>query len=65
MDAVFYGNELEADGWQVRFPHESLGENAMAVFIDIHGNEARILIPREQFGLPASEAKTPGKKGKK
>lgn len=49
MDAVFYGNELEADGWQARFPHESLGANAMAVFIDIHGNEARILIPREQF----------------
>lgn len=62
LDAVFYGNELEADGWQARFPHESLGEKMMAVFIDIHGNEARHLIPREQFGLSNSKAETSRKK---
>lgn len=49
LGAVFYGNELEADSWQARFPHESIGEKLMAVFIDIHGNEARHVIPREQF----------------
>jgi site-specific DNA-methyltransferase (adenine-specific)/adenine-specific DNA-methyltransferase len=65
LDAVFYGNELESDDWQARFPHESLGEKLMAVFIDIHGNEARHVIPRDQFGLSAAEAKAPKKKGKK
>lgn len=65
LDAVFYGNELEADNWQARFPHESLGEKLMAVFIDIHGNEARHVIPGEQFGLTVAEPKAPNKKGKK
>jgi site-specific DNA-methyltransferase (adenine-specific)/adenine-specific DNA-methyltransferase len=50
LDTVFYNNELEASDWEARFPPEVLGENAMAVFIDIHGNEAQHLIPRSQFG---------------
>lgn len=55
LDAVFYNSELEASGWQARFPHEGLGENLMAVFIDIHGNEARHLIPREEFSLKSPQ----------
>jgi site-specific DNA-methyltransferase (adenine-specific)/adenine-specific DNA-methyltransferase len=65
FDAAFYNNELEAGGWQAHFPHESIGENLMAVFIDIHGNEARHLIPRKQFGLKASQNGSLSKKGKK
>jgi site-specific DNA-methyltransferase (adenine-specific)/adenine-specific DNA-methyltransferase len=65
LGAVFYGSELEADDWQARFPHESIGEKLMAVFIDIHGNEARHVIPREDFNLPAATKKAMPKKGKK
>ncbi len=51
LDAVFYNHQMESDGWEARFSAEGLGNNVMAVFIDIHGNEAREVIPLAQFGL--------------
>lgn len=57
LDAVFYAHQLEADDWQAWFPVEGVGEHVMAVFIDIYGNEARELSPRDKFGLrPAKSA---------
>ncbi len=50
LDAVFYNHQMEADGWEARFSAESLGNNVMVVFIDIHGNEAREVIPLDKFG---------------
>jgi len=52
FDTVFYAHQLQDDDWQAWFPVENLGENIMVVFIDIYGNEAREIIPRDQFGLP-------------
>ena len=52
LDAVFYASELEKDDWTLRFPLEALGQKLMAVFIDIYGNEAREVIPAEQFKPP-------------
>ena len=49
LGAVWYAHQLEAAGWRAWFPLEGLGENVMAVFIDIYGNEARELIPRARF----------------
>ncbi len=62
---VFYGNKLEADNWCAFFPYEGIGEKAMAVFIDIHGNEARHLIPRDQFEIPPLKAEKNNRKGRK
>lgn len=63
LDAVFYNTELEANNWEARFPHEGIGEKLMAIFIDIHGNEARHVIPRAEFGLERlSSGKTNGTK---
>ena len=50
LDAVFYADALKDQNWEVHFPLDELGERMMAVFIDIYGNEARILIEGEQFG---------------
>ena len=55
LDAVFYNHQMEEAGWEARFSAESLGGNVMAVFIDIHGNEARELIPLAQFGFQPSK----------
>jgi site-specific DNA-methyltransferase (adenine-specific)/adenine-specific DNA-methyltransferase len=41
LDAVFYANDIEKNGWEVRMPLGSLGERAMIVYIDIYGNEYR------------------------
>ena len=65
LDAVFYAHQLEEADWEAWFPIETLGEQVMAVFIDIHGNEARDLIAREKFGLkPAKAVRTRRKKRK-
>jgi DNA modification methylase len=64
MDAAFYAHQLEADEWQAWFSAESLGEKVMAVFIDIYGNEARVVIPRENFGLTTRRATTSKKKAR-
>ena len=49
LSAIFYAGDIEKADWEVRFPIESLGDNVMAVFVDIYGNEARELIPADCF----------------
>lgn len=58
LDAVFYGDALAEENWEVRFPLETLGEGLMAVFIDIYGNEARVLLSAGEFGVKALRKKT-------
>ena len=58
LDAVLYAHQLEADDWQTWFPVAGLGRSIMAVFIDIYGNEARELIPRDKFGLRLAKSTT-------
>lgn len=50
LDAVFYADDLAKENWELRFPPESLGTKLMAAFIDIYGNEARVVIEASQFG---------------
>ena len=56
LDEVFYANAIEVAGWQVRFPANRLTDKLMAVFVDIYGNEARVVIHGSEFG-----PKKPGK----
>lgn len=44
---VLFAHELEAHKWEACIAVEQLGASAMAVFVDIYGNESRELIPRE------------------
>lgn len=50
LDAVFYADDLTKGNWELHFPPESLGKKLMAAFIDIYGNEARVVIEASQFG---------------
>lgn len=70
LDAVFYAEAIEKANWEVRFPLESVGEQLMAVFVDIYGNEAREVIPASKLGLgkkkeAAKPTKKPSKKARK
>jgi len=56
LDEVFYANAIEAAGWEVRFPANRLTDKLMAVFVDIYGNEARVVISASEFG-PAKPSK--------
>lgn len=50
LDEVHYADTIEKDGWKVRFRTDQLGKKIMAVFVDIYGNEARVLIDARDFG---------------
>ncbi|MDK2741929.1 MAG: site-specific DNA-methyltransferase [Nitrospira sp. BO4] len=56
FDAVFYAEAIEKDNWEVRFPVEAIGNQVMAVFVDIYGNEAREVIPGSRFGIGKAKA---------
>jgi site-specific DNA-methyltransferase (adenine-specific)/adenine-specific DNA-methyltransferase len=65
LDEVHYAEAIEKAGWKVRFGTDHLGENIMAVFLDIYGNEARVLIDAAEFGKAKSKAALKKKTGKK
>lgn len=71
LDAVFYAEAIEKAGWEIQFPAKGVGQQVMAVFVDIYGNEARELIPGERFAAKKLAAKSatskpkPAKKGRK
>ena len=50
LNEVHYADKIEKDGWKVRFRTDQLGRKMMAVFVDIYGNEARVLINAKDFG---------------
>lgn len=49
LDEVQYADEIEKAGWKVVFLPEQLGQKMMVVFLDIYGNEARLLIDAKEF----------------
>ncbi len=49
LDEVHYAEAIQKDGWKVRFRTDQLGKKMMAVFLDIYGNEARVLIDAKEF----------------
>jgi hypothetical protein len=55
---VFYAHLIEKANWELHLPVDSIGEKIMAVFIDIYGNEARVVIEPEQFGIPSGKRRS-------
>ncbi|MDD4051593.1 MAG: site-specific DNA-methyltransferase [candidate division Zixibacteria bacterium] len=62
LDAVYYADSLEKGDWKVRFQREKLGTIIMVVFLDIYGNEARVLIDTKVFRKPRLNRKNGRKK---
>ena len=63
LDEVHYASDIEKDGWKVRFLKERISKKMMAAFLDIYGNEARVLIDAAEFGK--GSAKDAAKKSRK
>jgi len=55
LDEVHYADAIAKDGWKIRFRIDQLGKRIMAVFMDIYGNEARVLIDATEFGTAAKK----------
>jgi site-specific DNA-methyltransferase (adenine-specific)/adenine-specific DNA-methyltransferase len=49
LDTVFYANDIRKHDWVIPIPFAGMGEKVMAVFIDIYGNEAKVLIDPSVF----------------
>ncbi|MGO8988177.1 MAG: site-specific DNA-methyltransferase [bacterium] len=55
LDEVHYASDIEKDGWKVRFLKDRISKKMMAVFLDIYGNEARVLIDAADFSKGAGK----------
>jgi site-specific DNA-methyltransferase (adenine-specific)/adenine-specific DNA-methyltransferase len=64
FDEVHYADAIEKAGWKVRFRSDQLGKKMMVVFLDIYGNEARVLLDAAEFGKGTTRH-SPQKSGKK
>lgn len=62
LDEVQYAAAIEKADWKVRFRTDQLGKKIMAVFLDIYGNEARVLIDATAFGKTEPKKKRRKKK---
>jgi DNA modification methylase len=51
MSQSFYGQQLEGQGWIARLNPDHIGRQMMAVWVDYHGNEFKVVIKREDLGL--------------
>ena len=56
LDAVQYAAEIKEAGWKVVFEQDLIGKAVMVVFLDIYGNEARILIHADEFERAESKS---------
>lgn len=60
QDTVFYASDIEKNSWEVRMPLESLGQQAMIIYIDIYGNEYREIKTLADFRPVADETHAEG-----
>ncbi len=49
LDKVFYANETKEQKWKIELPTKEIRGNVMLVFMDIYGNESRILIEKKKL----------------
>lgn len=52
LDRVFYAHDLKANDWKMEFAARDVEGDVMFVFLDIYGNESRILVDRKRFPSP-------------
>ena len=64
LDEVHYADAIEKEGWKVRFRTDQLGKKMMVAFLDIYGNEARVLIDTAEFGKITKRRPAKKKSGK-
>ncbi|MGR3914860.1 MAG: site-specific DNA-methyltransferase [Gammaproteobacteria bacterium] len=57
LGRVFLADEIRKENWTAWFPQSEISGDVMAIFVDVYGNEARVLIPAAEFGAHAQPAK--------
>jgi site-specific DNA-methyltransferase (adenine-specific)/adenine-specific DNA-methyltransferase len=49
LDRVFYASSLKENGWKIEFSHADIIGDVMLVFLDIYGNESKVLIEKKKL----------------
>jgi site-specific DNA-methyltransferase (adenine-specific)/adenine-specific DNA-methyltransferase len=49
LDKVFYAAALKENGWKIEFSHKDVVGDVMLVFLDIYGNESRMVIEKNKL----------------
>lgn len=49
LDGAYFAGDIEKRDWSVCLPLNKIGSHLMAVFVDIYGNEARVVIPKDEI----------------
>jgi len=57
LDKSFYANGIKDNKWKIELPAKEIKGNAMLVFLDIYGNEARIVLEKSEITPKARRAK--------
>lgn len=58
LDRVFYAHQLEKDGWKITFPVTDATDKVMFVFLDIYGNESRMVVDLKSRGADIKTTRT-------
>ena len=58
LDKAFYANAIKENKWKIELPVKEIKGDVMLVFLDIYGNEARIVLAKGKVAPKARHAKT-------
>jgi len=56
LDRAFYASAIKGNKWKIELPLKDIKGEVMLVFLDIYGNESRIVIEKKQFIQKARRA---------
>jgi len=57
LDKTFYADTIKEKEWKIELPIKEIKENVMLVFVDIYGNESRIVVEKKKFVEKARRTK--------
>jgi len=57
LDKAFYANAIKENKWKIELPAKEIKSDVMLVFLDIYGNEARIMLDKSKIAPKARRAK--------
>ncbi|MDD5251459.1 MAG: site-specific DNA-methyltransferase [Patescibacteria group bacterium] len=49
LDDVFYQDQIARDGYQIKFPANKLDEQMMLIYLDVFGNEKKVVLTQKDF----------------
>lgn len=62
LHKVFYADALKSNSWKIELPLKDVTGDVMLVFLDIYGNESRMIIEQKKFAGKVKQSKHCGRR---